>query len=115
MGRADSERVFRAVLPLLNRYGGSARGVNAAITRLEQAGDPERFLGTLAERQATISKLDKESRLAFEMALHEQAERNAMSGELSALEDAWREAEDLARVADTLGLPSWLSNAYRRR
>jgi hypothetical protein len=41
-------------------------------------------------------------RLALEMALHEEDERRAMEGELAALEERWREAEEIARIADSL-------------
>lgn len=40
--------------------------------------------------------------LALEMALNEEAERRALEGELAALEAAWREAEEIARIADAL-------------
>jgi hypothetical protein len=43
--------------------------------------------------------------LAMEMALHEDDERRAMEGELSALESAWRDAEEIAAIADDLTLP----------
>jgi hypothetical protein len=44
-------------------------------------------------------------RLGIEMALHENAERRAMDGELTELEAAWREAERVAGIADDLLLP----------
>jgi hypothetical protein len=40
--------------------------------------------------------------LALEMALHEEQERRALEGELSLLEAAWREAEEIAAIADRL-------------
>jgi hypothetical protein len=40
--------------------------------------------------------------LALEMALHEESERAALAGELTALETAWREAEEIAAIADRL-------------
>lgn len=40
--------------------------------------------------------------LALEMALNDEAERRALEGELAALEAAWREAEEIARIADAL-------------
>ncbi len=40
--------------------------------------------------------------LALEMALHERTERQPLKGELAALEAAWREAEEIAQIADTL-------------
>ena len=41
-------------------------------------------------------------RLALEMAAHEDSERRAMSGELAELEAAWREAEEIAEIADAM-------------
>jgi hypothetical protein len=46
--------------------------------------------------------LDRVDALALEMALHDESERRAMEGELAALEDAWRDAEAIARIADAL-------------
>ncbi len=40
--------------------------------------------------------------LALEMAVHDELERDAMQGELSALEEAWRQAEEIAAIADRL-------------
>ena len=40
--------------------------------------------------------------LALEMAANEDTERRAMEGELADLERAWREAEEIAAIADTL-------------
>lgn len=39
------------------------------------------------------------------MALHEEAERRALEGELAALELAWRDAEEIAAIADDLTVP----------
>ncbi|MDF1503050.1 hypothetical protein [Roseisolibacter sp. H3M3-2] len=41
-------------------------------------------------------------RLALEMVAHEQAERAALETELAALQTAWREAEEIAAIADAL-------------
>ena len=41
-------------------------------------------------------------RLALEMAAHEDVERRAMCGELAQLEVAWREAEEIAEIADSM-------------
>jgi hypothetical protein len=53
-------------------------------------------------------------RLAFEMALHEEAERRAMAGELAELEQAWRAAEEVAAIADDLLLPGSVGEALDR-
>lgn len=40
--------------------------------------------------------------LALEMALHDESERRALLGDLEDLEAAWRDAENIARIADAL-------------
>jgi hypothetical protein len=39
------------------------------------------------------------------MSLQEDTERRALDGELAALEKAWREAEQIASIADSLLVP----------
>jgi len=39
-------------------------------------------------------------RLALEMAIHERSEQNALDEELATLERDWREAEEIAAIAD---------------
>jgi hypothetical protein len=41
-------------------------------------------------------------RLALEMAVHEEAERRALEGELAKLADEWKEAEEVAAIADDM-------------
>ena len=43
--------------------------------------------------------------LAVEMAVNEENERRALESELALLEDAWREAEEIAAISDKLALP----------
>ena len=47
-------------------------------------------------------------RLAFEIAAQEEQERLFLSAHLSVLEHAWREAEEIAAIADDLLLPEWI-------
>jgi hypothetical protein len=54
----------------------------------------------------TLHSLAPRDRLALEMALHEESERRAMDGELAALELAWAEAEQIAKIADDMFLPA---------
>ena len=49
--------------------------------------------------------LPKIGRLALEMALHEEAERRALDGELEELERAWKDAETVAAISDDLLVP----------
>ena len=45
-------------------------------------------------------RLSGTERLALEMAVHEEHERRALEGELATLEAAWRDAEEIAQIAD---------------
>jgi hypothetical protein len=51
--------------------------------------------------------------LALEMALHEESEHRALRGELASLRAAWREAEEVADVADRLLRPHFLAREIR--
>jgi len=127
VGRKGKERQYSGepalryagkVLPGINAGGGSPKVVTAAVERIEEVGGPEAFLergvsgteyvrlGRSTKRKSgIISRVDKPTRLALEMALHEEQERRAMQGELWVLEAAWREAEEIAAISDNLLLP----------
>jgi hypothetical protein len=108
-----------------NRRGGKKQTIAEAVERIETAGHPEAFL-VEATREAdrlraekakgsekkwkktdagTLAKLPGETRLAVEMATQEEAERRAMEGELAILEEAWKQAEEIAGIADSLLVP----------
>ncbi len=106
-------RALRALAVLMARANGAgaARGqVRDAVRRIDRAHSPERFLERAEEDARRMGAghrdvwdMPLEIRLAMEMAAHEDAERRAMQGELAELEQHWREAEELASIAD--GLP----------
>lgn len=58
--------------------------------------------GTGSEERALLHRLPDVDRLALEMAANEDAERSALEGELAQLREAWREAEEIAAIADRL-------------
>ena len=58
--------------------------------------------GTGSEERTPLHWLPDVDRLALEMAANEDAERSALTGELRQLEEAWREAEEVAAIADHL-------------
>lgn len=126
---AAASRAAQQLLPAVNRFGGSKRKVSDAVSWLESSGGPEQALQALAQSRGAhtlrltngipdkpinpkklqvgitagaLHTLDITERLALEMALHEESERRAMQGELAALEIAWREAEEIARISDSL-------------
>ncbi|MCC7054427.1 MAG: hypothetical protein IT355_14255 [Gemmatimonadaceae bacterium] len=63
---------------------------------------------------AGLSRLAPPLRLALEMALHDASERVALSGELAPLLTAWREAEEIAGIADTLLVPPAVAASLER-
>lgn len=54
----------------------------------------------------SLPSLPVRERLALEMAIHDESERRAMAGEMAALEEAWRQAEEVAAIADSLLVPA---------
>lgn len=86
----------------LRRLVGSFRGeVLGAGMESRMDWDSHRELRREYRRERRGGKFTA-SRLALEMALHEESERRALQGELASLEAAWKEAEEIARIADAL-------------
>jgi hypothetical protein len=112
---ADAIRAAGAILPRMNQSGGSARAVQRAVTLLEDAPSIERLYATAAANARrgralnavshALKSIPVEQRLALEMAAHEDVERRALEGELHVLEAAWRDAEEIAKIADDMFLP----------
>ena len=102
--------------------GGTKAAVLDAAGKIEAAGHPERFLSDIARsdgfenrrgESGSIAEMPKPTRLALEMALHEEQERRALEGELWLLEQAWREAEEIAEISDNLLLPEGTEDFIR--
>ena len=108
--RLEGSAAIRAaghILPRINSFGGKMSEVKDAVALIEEVGSPERFFALAPEfaGQTRLTRMDQKTRLALEMAAHEESERRAMEGELVALEAAWREAEEIAAIADRLLVP----------
>jgi hypothetical protein len=106
------------LLPQLNRFGGSRDRVTEAVSLIERVPDPMRFFDTAARMamsraKSKISALPESVRLALEMAAHEDSERRALEGELALLEQAWKEAEEVAAIADNMFLPTFVEDWMR--
>ncbi|MFQ5747453.1 MAG: hypothetical protein ACE5HF_09595 [Gemmatimonadota bacterium] len=130
----EAVQVVGRLMSRVNRSGGSKKTIQRAVGRIEEAGDPARYLREAsreseqlrivkaASRRKKIEKvkagslraLPSDVRLAIEMATQEQAEREALEGELAVLEAAWREAEEIARIADDLLAPASADEFIRR-
>ena len=116
------------LLARANWLGGASRLVQRAVRQIDETGDADGFLHKTAarfsrfhgrrlmagyRRVGAMSLLPVE-RLALEMAVHEESERRALEGELSRLADEWKEAEEIAAIADDMFVPpaveAWIRN-----
>ena len=121
-------RAIGAILPRLNASGGSARVVQRAVQLLENEADTKqlflrsagtarrraRWAGVALHQAPLLKDVPNIERLALEMAAHEETERRALEGELHLLEAAWREAEQIAHIADDLLLPDSVDERLAR-
>jgi hypothetical protein len=129
----EALRIASIVIPQINRFGGAKETIAQAVSELESSGGAEGYLDQLSKfshvatapaaksrrgHRGVGSKglwgLKPVHRLALEMALHEDSERRAVEGELTELERAWREAEEIAAISDDLLLPGGIRGALDR-
>jgi hypothetical protein len=141
-------RVAGKMLATLNFGVASSSEVQHAISKLDEAGDPEGYFtrvaslamrtswgrfpdapdemhaqrgsfserlalqlanrsfwgrgGTSSDEKTPLFRLPAVDRLALEMAANEDIERRALLGELDVLHAAWKDAEEIAAIADEL-------------
>lgn len=119
-------RIASQLLPVANRFGGSRKQVQDAVSLLEDAGSAGALISNVQDTfgagsvramaaaarlhnpqillrvAGTLNAIPARERLALEMALHEESERRAMDGELDQLTRAWRDAEEIAAIADDM-------------
>jgi hypothetical protein len=115
----DALQAAGQILPQLNAKGARKTEVATAVRLIEDVGDPLELFPDSARRHSLLHTLPTELRLALEMASHEEAERRAMEGELALLDAAWRTAEEIAAIADSLLVPddvdAWMEKAKASR
>jgi hypothetical protein len=122
--RGDEVRMaLGRAMVAVNRCGAERGEVESALRVLSSAGSPGELLAQTARRRLLLNggiiahpdtrwlaTADEQraqqpnpvTSLALEMALHEETERQALEGELAALEEMWRQAEEIAAIADRL-------------
>jgi len=121
----DAMDIAGKLMARANRSGGNKKTIGEAVRRIESVGNPESFLDEavreserlrhekagdnpkkLAKATAgSLAKLPKDIWLAIEMGTDEEGERRAMEGELEILEAAWKQADEIAGIADSLLVP----------
>jgi hypothetical protein len=130
----ESLPVVGKLMARVNRAGGRRDTIQAAVERIDEAGHPAEYMRLAAreaerlrrekleaggrrrkaEKAGALRLLPPDARLALEMAAQEEVEHEAMVGELAILEAAWREAEEVAEIADNLLIPRSVEEFIRR-
>ena len=102
-----------------NRLAGRPGDISSAVDLIDQHGNPFQEAGvtrqwllrageTIPAGGAPLKALPTPVRLGLEIAAHEEQERLFLASHLALLERAWREAEEIARIADDLLVPDWI-------
>ncbi|HSJ30809.1 MAG TPA: hypothetical protein VK933_05200 [Longimicrobiales bacterium] len=138
---AEALRIAGQLMPHVNRFGAKPEIVKSAVATLDSSGGAEAYLerlssyapaathvvlkgnsrkrkpqqsGWMMAYTSGLFGLKHADRLALEMALHEDVEMRALQGELHTLERAWRDAEEIAAIADGILTPSPMQSALNR-
>lgn len=117
----DAIHALSILLPRLNSAGAGPGQVRKAVGLIEDAGAPGEFFRRVEQHARAqgygynpLRGMPRELRLGLEMAAHEDQERMVLEGELALLEEAWKDAEALAAIADDLTLPDTVRQQLRR-
>ena len=117
----NAMRAAAQILPHLNRKGAPAHVVSDAVKLATSNDDAAASFDAAARfvakkrswndfgKGAMLHLIPEELRLALEMISHEDSERRALEGELHLLEEAWKDAEEIAGISDDMFLPEDVS------
>lgn len=116
----SAHALLRRAMIHINGKGASHGSINSATRLLADSGSADQYVRRVATNGFALGKragsrpqaVAGPAALALEMALNEKSERRALEGELGVLEAAWREAEEIASIADSLPdeirIPRWM-------
>ena len=116
IGGREAEVLLARAVTLVNRARARRPQVLEAVGLLDGFPSPAEFVGWVAQERLPLSRggfvrldrlddtavLNRRGALALEMAVHQEQERRALQGELAMLQDMWRQAEEIAAIADAL-------------
>jgi hypothetical protein len=127
LGGDEALTAARLLLPVINARGAPRGTVQEAVEFLGETPAVDAIFARAARsfpnrstepsrHDATVrlKTIPTPVRLALEMAAHEESERRALEGELHLLEAAWRDAEEIAGIADDMFLPQSVNDELKR-
>ncbi|HZE93415.1 MAG TPA: hypothetical protein VEZ49_01825 [Gemmatimonadales bacterium] len=104
----EATHVLRQGLTYLNLKRGGRRRAEDAAREVDHVGGPDQLVRDIARRELMLRNLRPERGLALEMAVDERAE-------VEELERQWKEAEELADIADgTLSTSTEIEDELKR-
>lgn len=104
----EATQVLRQGLTYLNLSRGGRKKAEDAAREVDVVGGPDQLVRDIAHRELTLRALRPERGLALEMAVDERAE-------VQELERQWKEAEEIADIADgTLSTSADIEERLRR-
>jgi hypothetical protein len=117
----DLDRILPLLLARVNIWTSKRSTLENAVTLVSEMPQPRDLLLSAEStawskrmgRTDMLGDLKPEWRLAAEIASNEDKERAALAGELAILEREWRQAEELAKIADGLALPEAANSEQR--
>ena len=108
----EAVNALALLTPRINIGGAPERTVRVAVHLLERFDTATQYLLPAAHvaefkgpGQKNVMNLPLATRVAIEMAANEENERHALEGDLALLELDWKEAEEIAAIADGLLVP----------
>lgn len=87
------------------QWAAYARGANRQLGSVISQSMWDTRTPPIPRNTGALGALPTATRLALEMALHESSEQRALETEMASLEQAWRDAEEIAAIADGVLTP----------
>ena len=100
LGGVTAEHVLKRILAWQNFAGAGANEIGAAMSLLDRYTDPPALIRDMSHQHVGVATLDQRAALALEIALNCDVEARQLANEVAALEERWREEEELASIID---------------
>ena len=100
LNAAEAELFVHRYLAHRNMFGASGRRIDDAAEQIDVAGSSTAFVSRVLRARTPLTELNKAGIVAFEMALNDESERGLLQLKVAELQARWREAEEIAAIAD---------------